>query len=208
VIAVSDSYANDAAMGKIVAKYFVADSGGKGNALLEHVPAYPILGGFTDAFTAEVKSSCPGCSVKFVNVTIPQLAAGQLVSTVVGALRQNPSANYLVFDDGPFATGINSALAAAGLSKVKIIGEAGDPTNLAALRSGTQAAWTGYSAAYETYQDMDAMLRDAEGMPIPVAQEGVQPTQLLTKANVGPTTDWNYPIDALQQFKALWKISG
>jgi ribose transport system substrate-binding protein len=208
VIAVSDSYANNAAMGKIIAKYFVADSGGKGNALLEHVPAYPILGAFTDAFTAEVKSSCPGCTVKFVNVTIPQLAAGQLVSTVVSGLRQNPSANYLVFDDGPFATGINSALAAAGLSKVKIIGEAGDPSNLAALRSGSQAAWTGYSAAYETYQDMDAMLRDAEGMSIPVAQEGVQPTQLLTKANVGSTTDWNYPTDALQQFEALWNVSG
>jgi hypothetical protein len=55
---------------------------------------------------------------------------------------------------------------------------------------------------------MDAMLRDAEGMPIPVAQEGVQPTQLLTKANVGSTSDWNYPADALQQFKALWKVSG
>jgi len=208
VIAVSDSYAQDAAMGKIVAKYFVADSGGKGKALLEHVPAYPILGGFTDAFSAEVKATCPGCSVKLVNVTIPQLAAGQLVSTVVSALRQNPTSNYLVFDDGPFATGITSALNAAGLSKVKVIGEAGDATNLAALRSGTQAAWTGYSAAYETYQDMDAMLRDAEGMTIPVDQEGVQPTQLLTKSNVGSTTDWNYPTDALDQFKALWKVSG
>jgi ribose transport system substrate-binding protein len=208
VIAVSDSYANDAAMGQIVAKYFVADSHGKGNAVLEHVPAYPILGAFTDAFTATVKSTCPGCSVKFVNVTIPQLDAGQLASTVVSALKQDPSANYLVFDDGPFADGITSALAAAGLSKIKVIGEAGDPAGLAALRSGTEAAWTGYSAPYETYQDMDAMLRDAEGMPIPTAQEGVQPTQLLTKANVGSVTDWNYPTDALQQFEALWKVSG
>ena len=52
------------------------------------------------------------------------------------------------------------------------------------------------------------MFRDAEGLPIPQAQEGVQQTQLLTKANVGSITEWNDPTDALQQFKALWHISG
>jgi ribose transport system substrate-binding protein len=208
VIADSDSYAQDAVMGKIIADYFVSDSGGKGNALIEHVPAYPILDGFTNSFASTVKSLCPGCTTQTVNVTIPQLAAGQLPSTVVSALKQDPSANYLVFDDGPFADGIGSALSAAGLSKVKIIGEAGDPAGLAALRSGSEAAWTGYSSPYETYEDMDAMLRDAEGMPIPTAQEGVQPTQLLTKANVGSITSWSYPTNALQQFEALWRVSG
>jgi ribose transport system substrate-binding protein len=204
----SDSYANDANMGKIIGDYFVSDSGGKGNAVIEHVPAYPILDGFTNSFTSTVKSLCPGCTTKTINVTIPQLGAGQLPSIVVSALRQDPSANYLVIDDGPFGDGITSALAAAGLSKVKIIGQAADPLGLAALRAGTQSAWTGFDARYQAYEDMDAMLRDAEGMPISQAQEGVQPTQLLTKANVGSTTDWNYPTNALHQFETLWKVSG
>ena len=52
------------------------------------------------------------------------------------------------------------------------------------------------------------MFRDAEGLPIPQAQEGVQRTQLLTKANVGSITEWHSPTDALQQFKALWQVSG
>ena len=50
VIGQSDAYAQDALMGKIVADYFVSDSGGKGNAVIEHVPAYPILDGFTTGF--------------------------------------------------------------------------------------------------------------------------------------------------------------
>src|SRR6516162_3532113 len=50
VIGQADSYAQDALMGKIVADYFINDSGGKGNAVIEHVPAYPILNGFTDGF--------------------------------------------------------------------------------------------------------------------------------------------------------------
>ena len=48
-------------MGKIIADYFVSDSGGKGNAVIEHVPAYPILDGFTTGFANEVKAQCPGC---------------------------------------------------------------------------------------------------------------------------------------------------
>jgi ribose transport system substrate-binding protein len=199
--------ADNSTQGNLMADYFVSDSNGKGNAVVAHVPGYAILDGFTNAFTARVKALCPGCTTATTNVTLPQLAAGQLVPTVISALKRNPSASYVVFDDGPFATGITSALAAAGLSKVKVIGEAGDSAALAALRNGTEAAWTGYSSPYATLQVVDAMFRDAEGLPIPQAQEGIQPTQLLTKANVGSITEWNYPTDALQQFKALWNVS-
>jgi ribose transport system substrate-binding protein len=199
--------ADDSTQGNLIADYFVSNSNGKGTAVIEHVPGYAILDGFTNAFTARVKALCPGCSTTMANVTLPQLAAGQLVPTVISALKRNPSANYVVFDDGPFATGITSALAAAGLSKIKVIGQAADTTGLASLRTGTEAAWSGYSSPYATLQVVDAMFRDAEGLPIDQAQEGVQPTQLLTKANVGSITEWNYPIDALQQFKALWKLS-
>ena len=205
---IANTSADNSTQGKLMADYFVSDSNGKGNAVIEHVPGYAILDGFTNAFAARVKTLCPGCTTTTTNVTLPQLAAGQLVPTVISALKRNPSANYVVFDDGPFATGITSALAAAGLSKVKVIGEAADPAGLAALRTGTEAAWTGYSSPYATLQVVDAMFRDAEGLPIPQAQEGGQQTQLLTKANVGAMTEWNYPTDALQQFKALWKMSG
>jgi ribose transport system substrate-binding protein len=199
--------ADNRTQGNLMADYFVSASNGKGNAVIAHVPGYAILDTFTNAFTARVKALCPGCTTTMANVTLPQLAAGQLVPTVISALKRNPSANYVAFDDGPFATGITSALAAAGLSKIKVIGEAADPAGLAAVRTGTEAAWTGYSSPYATLQVVDAMFRDAEGLPIPQAQEGVQPTQLLTKANVGSITEWNSPIDALQQFKALWKVS-
>lgn len=205
---IANTSADNSTQGNLMADYFVSDSNGKGNAVIEHVPGYAILDGFTNAFTARVKALCPGCTTTTTNVTLPELAAGQLAPTVISALKRDPSANYVVFDDGPFATGITPALDAAGLSKVKVIGEAADSAGLAALRAGTELAWTGYSSPYATLQAVDAMFRDAEGLPIPQAQEGVQQTQLLTKANVGSITEWNYPTDALQQFKALWQISG
>jgi ribose transport system substrate-binding protein len=206
VVVDSDSFANDANMGKIMANYFVSDSGGKGNAVVEHVPAYPILDGFTNTFQSEVKSLCPSCKITMANITIPDLVAGKTPSTLVSALRSNPSANYLVFDDGPFAAGIGSALSAAGL-KPKIIGQAADQTAIAALKAGQQQAWTGFDPVYSTYQMMDAMLRDSEGMPVPQDKEATQPTQLLTKDNVSNIANWSQPTDALAQYKKLWLLN-
>ena len=207
VIAQSDAYSQDALMGKIVADYFISDSGGKGNAVIEHVPAYPILDGFTTGFSNEVKAQCPGCKTSTTNITIPDLVAGKVGSDLVSALRSNSGANYLVFDDGPFADGITSSLSAAGLSKVKIIGEAGDTAGIAALKNGSEAAWTGFDPGYESYENMDIAFRDTEGMPIPLAQEAEQPTQLLTKATIGSTTNWSAPTDAQAQWLKLWHLS-
>jgi ribose transport system substrate-binding protein len=207
VIGQVDAYAQDALMGKITADYFISDSGGKGNAVIEHVPAYPILDGFTDGFGKEVKAQCPDCKTSTTNVTIPDLVAGKVPSTMVSALRQNSDANYLVFDDGPFADGITSALAAAGLKdRVKVIGEAADQAGIAALKNGTNAAWTGFDPGYQAYEDMDIAFRDALGMPIPLDQEATQPTQLLTKDTIGDTTNWSAPTNAQGQFLKLWHL--
>jgi ribose transport system substrate-binding protein len=211
VIAASNAYANDAEMGRVLAYFFVADSGGKGNAIIEHVPAYPILTAFTNSFTATVKSLCPSCKTETVDITIPDLAAGKIPSRMVSALRTNSDANYMVFDYGPFAEGINSALNAAGLSnKVKILGQAADQGAIGALKSGQQTAWTGFDPAYQAYAMFDSMFRDLEGLPISEAQEGLQPTQILTKDNINSVNIqngfWSEPADAPSQFKALWHM--
>jgi ribose transport system substrate-binding protein len=207
ILSDSNDYSNDANMGKITAYYMIADSGGKANAVIEHVPAYPILDGFTNGFTSTVKSLCPSCHTQLANVSLPDLAAGKLPAVLVSALRSNSSANYLVFDDGPFADGVSSSLAAADLSKVKIIGEAVDQSGLAALKAGTEAMWTGYDPGYLAYTMFDSMLRDAEGMPINQAQEAETPTQVLTHANVGSATTWSQPANAQAQFTKLWHVS-
>jgi ribose transport system substrate-binding protein len=208
VIVDANAYANDQLMGKVLADFFVSDSNGKGNVLVEHVPAYPILGGFTDGFQAEVKELCPDCKVKIQNITIPDLTAGKVPSVMTSALRSNPNTDYLAFDVGPFAGGIDSALSAAGLSnKVKIIGEAADEASIAALKSGKHTAWTGFDPVYSTYVMMDAMFRDALGMPIDQKKAGIQTTQILTKDNVGDITTWSEPKDALDQFKKLWQLN-
>ena len=207
IIVDANAYANDELMGKVLADWFIVDSKGKGNIVIEHVPAYPILEGFTDGFQAEVKELCPDCKVKIQDITIPDLTAGKVPSVMVSALRSNPDADYVGFDVGPFAAGIDSALAAAGMSeKVKIIGEAADEAAIAGLKSGKHAAWTGFDPVYSTRVMMDAMFRDSLGMPIDQEKSGLQTTQILTPDNVGDISTWSEPKDALDQFKALWQL--
>ena len=127
--------------------------------------------------------------MKIQDITIPDLVAGKVPSVMVSALRSNPDANYVAFDVGPFAAGIDAALASAGLSdKVKVIGQAADEAGIAALKAGKQTAWTGFDPVYSTYVMMDAMFRDSLGMPIDAEASGLQTTQILTKDNVGDIT--------------------
>ena len=100
IIVNANAYASDALMGKIMGDFFVSDSHGKGKAVIEHVPAYPILDGFTNGFNAEVKALCPGCKTTMSTSRSPTWSPARR-RAMVSALRSNPGANYLVFDDRP-----------------------------------------------------------------------------------------------------------
>jgi hypothetical protein len=204
VIADPDSYAADAEFARPVADYFISDSKGTGNALIVHVPSYPILDGFTDTFQKIVKQRCPGCKYKFLNLTLPQIANGTFTTAIISAVRADPDATYLVMDDGSWADSIPSGLAAAGLKgKIKVIGQAPNQAEMAAIRSGDEVLWTGFYAQETAMQAFDAMFRNLEGMPIP-AEDGITPTQAITKANIGSSDNWAEPSNALQQYEALW----
>jgi ribose transport system substrate-binding protein len=189
-----------------VADWFIVDSGGKGSALVPEVTGLPALAVFADAFSAQVKSLCPDCAVKTTDISLSQLGQGQTASVVVAALRKSSSTKYVIFEDGSFASGFNSALAAAGLKDIKIAGPNGDVQNLDAIRAGTQQAWIASNAYNAGYAVVDIALRHVLGAPI--TNSDLQPIQLLTKSTVGTTTNWDYPTDSVAQYLKLWGVSG
>jgi hypothetical protein len=211
VIDISDGHAQDDLMGRMVADEFIVDSGGKGKAVEEAVPQYPILTAFSQGFQSQVRADCPKCKISVANVSIPQLQAGQLNSVVVGAVRSHPGYNYLVSDDGPFFEAIVSALSAQGIHGEKILGEAGDAAGITGIKNGTELAWTGYSVVFAAWEMMDAAFHNAEGKPVPAA-DATQPTQMITKSNAGGISlnpnigGWNYPTNGLQQLERLWHL--
>jgi ribose transport system substrate-binding protein len=110
--------------------------------------------------------------------------------------------------DAVFAEALPAQLNAAGLGgKVKVAGCCGDTTTEAGLASGQFAAITGVNGAYAGFITLDAALRQAEGSPVP-ANEGILPVGLLVKGTtVKPADSYQYPLDFVDQFKKLWKLS-
>jgi ribose transport system substrate-binding protein len=207
VLGTPASIKNSHLMGTILGAWFVSDSSGTGQALIEHVPAFPILDGFIAGFKQEVSATCQACSLKVVNATIPQVSSGAVPGLMVSNLRSNPSYKYLIFDFSQFADGITSALSAAGLSGIKIAGEDADSSSFAALRAGTEQAWTVQNLPQQAWAGVDMLLRTLEGMPMDPGST-ILPTELITKSTVGNLTDlWSVPSDWQQQFKTLWKVS-
>lgn len=211
VIDSSDGYAQDSLMGELVADEVAINSKGSGKVVEEAVPAYPILDSFKDGFQSKLKVVCPKCKIAVADVSIPQLAAGQLGSVVASAVKTHPGYTYLVTDDGPFFDGITSTLSAQGISGEKILGEAGDETGFSDLKSGTNLMWTGYSVPGTAWEEFDAMVRNSEGLKVPKI-DATQPTQVATKANANSIVlnpslgGWSYPTNGLQQFYKIWKL--
>jgi hypothetical protein len=82
-----------------------------------------------------------------------------------------------------------------------------DPTGAASIRNGTEAAHTGGPAIpYLGFISMDMALRHMETGAISSAGDYTAPIQLMTKANIGNTSVWDAPSNALDQFLKLWKV--
>jgi len=193
--------------GKVLADWFIADSGGKGKAIIENLSAYPILANFVLGFTDEVKANCPGCSVDVAKFAPSDLAGGKINPSLVSKLRSDKSVKYLFFDNSGFSTGIDSALKAAGLNDVKVGGSGIDSNSVAAVKAGTQHAWIGTSWYYQGYAMADAAFRLQAGVTEGLEQNDQEPFQLFTKDNIDQLNgEYNAPTDALAQFQKLWGI--
>jgi ribose transport system substrate-binding protein len=205
VIASIGSDVNVQITAKVLADYFIANSGGKGKILQFQVPDFPILGAFDQAFRADVQASCPGCSVTPLTGTIAEVTSGGATAAIVSALQRNPQDTWLVTDDGPWVDGLPSALAAAHLH-VKVIGEGADVTNETGIKEGTMTAFTAVALDYGMWAMMDATLRHLEGMPNS-PNEGLLPLQLLVKAQDFTVSEsYNQPADFAAQMEKLWHV--
>ena len=209
IIVNANAYANDELMGKVLANFFITDSKGKGNVVIEHVPAYPILRGFTDGFQAEVKAQLPGLQGEDPGHHDPGPGRRQ------GAERDGVGA---ALEPGRRLRGLRRR-PVRGRHRLRARGRRPDGQGQdhrsgrrrgghRGLKSGKHTAWTGFDPVYSTYVMMDAMFRDSLGMPIDAEASGLQTTQILTTDNVGGITgNWGEPKDALDQFKKLWGMS-
>jgi ribose transport system substrate-binding protein len=204
-------YGSDStAIGKLLADAQISDSNGKpANSLLVSVPSYAVFVPTAAAYTAEIKATCPTCTVTNVNGTLPQLLGGQLIPAVVSAAKRATNVKYIVSVNGTFTAQLPQALKAAGLAgKFKIISGQGASADQQNVLDGTQLATVNSPLTMGGWQDLDMAIRVAMKLPIP-AGDHVVPVALLTKQNIGtPQDSYDIPSDYAAQFEKLWKVGG
>ncbi len=176
--------AQNAAIGKDLAAYVVANSGGKANVLYVDISIFQILSTLATSFHAELQALCPNCGYASIDTPLSALGTPTSVSNIVSYLRAHPNTNYVALSvQSALAAGLPAALDAAGLGNVKIIGQGPGPADFAAFKSGDEEAGVPFDYYTVDYLMLDSMARKWAGVPV---QHTAPPVWLATGLNTTP----------------------
>jgi ribose transport system substrate-binding protein len=157
--------------------------------------------GFTTALAA-----CAGCKVvATLQVGNADVVAGQLNQKFSTALLQHPSVNAVnVAIDGWFFLGLAQAIQSSGrANQLAVIGNFGEPGNLAFIRQGLgQDATVGFSAAWGAWAGVDALVRHFDNLPILPAGVGMQ---VIDSGHHMPAAGATFAYDPVIQYAAAYR---
>jgi ribose transport system substrate-binding protein len=195
--------------GRLMADYVAAEIGDESNAVIYNYPELPFSPIIVEAFTEELESVCPGCSVR--SVDIPATALGNTApNEVISDLQANPETTVAVFATDEGEIGLPTALKAAGID-VKTIGSAPEPTNLQYLKEGKETAALALDFPVLVWTFLDQAARGIVGQKQSGPEaEGLSVQQFLTKEDItfDPAKGWTGYPDFAEKFSKLWGVEG
>jgi ABC-type sugar transport system substrate-binding protein len=189
-------------IGKYLAAKVVADTNGKASVLYVNVSAFPILAAVGTSFEQWLGKLCTSCKYDSIDIALSALGKG-VPDTVVSYIRAHPDTNYVVLSEsGSLAPGLSAALSAAGLSKVKIIGQGPGIAEFQEIRSGSFEGGVPFDFQEIDWMMVDAIVRYQAHAPVKLT---APPLWFITKQNV-PQTTGLFPIvpNYKAQFLKLW----
>jgi ribose transport system substrate-binding protein len=192
----------NAQIAKYLSAAIVADSKGKANTLYVDIPAFTILASLGESLKKDYSAYCSSCGFEKLDVPLPQLANAP--NLIVSYLRSHPDVNYVALSvTDALGTGLPAALKAAGLTKVKIVGQGADPTAYQELAQGQILALVPFDYFSVDYQMVDALARHFAGVPIQLTPPS---RWLLTKDNLPSDYSKLFPVvpDYETKFLKLW----
>ena len=131
----------------------------------------------------------------------------------VAALQAHRQINIVASVSSETFYGLPAALSAAGITNVKLVGNAPAPQNLADIQAGTEAGGMGFDAPVSAWTDVDAVMRLLNGQPVSKDEaDGMGDAEWLNMGTLAPasvhqyTTGWTgYPTFAAM-FMKLWGV--
>ena len=190
-----------------MADQMIVDSGGTGNALFVNVPDFPTLAPLNDAIKKHIADNCSGCKLETLNISAGDLG-GDVASTVVAAVRQNPDAQYVIGSYANAVRGLPQALKAAGLDNIKVfVSQPTEPSVVEQVEKGDYAATILLPSGSFPWAVFDQIARVSLGMdPLQAKYADLGMALYTTKDFPKGTRSWD-PADYQQQYKTLWQLS-
>jgi ribose transport system substrate-binding protein len=174
---------------------------------------YPILEAGYEYLQKTSEKYCSECSTTEIVLTPEELGAGKAPSKIVATLQSNPDINALDFTVPDLLGGVNTALSAAGIEGVKMLGVAfgHSPEVLKGIESGEVSAWIAQPVSYEAWLMVDSMARLSEDMPLSEERSAsVLPTWVIDDPAafkyLEPNQQWEGPPGFEAEFESLWGI--
>jgi ribose transport system substrate-binding protein len=185
------------------AAWVAVDSKDTANSLYVNIPDFAILNTQFSNYQAGMATYCPTCQVAELNIALANLSTA--TTNIVSYLRAHSTVDYVIASTDGITVGLPAALKAAGLTRVKIVGQGATPVNLQYLHTGQEAADVAFPYFEAMYSMVSAVFQHYAGMQI--AASVAPPLWILTPQNA-PTATQAFPVVSNYQaeYGALWGV--
>jgi ribose transport system substrate-binding protein len=193
--------------GKLLADFIIANTEGKGSAVIVNIPEYPVLEETTKAAVAELEK-CSECESGTIEQSIGDAAGGKTASLVTAYLQQHPDTEYILLTAGEMSTGLRAALSSAGVGEnTKIISGYPLQPNVEAVASGSETAALALAQEEATWRIIDACARLSVGDSLKPVSGKFTTTYMQTANNVGETPELFQGAPGFEeQYEKLWGL--
>lgn len=198
-------------MEEALARFVVADSGGKAHVLENLNADGPSPAIFQSAGQKVYDGSCSDCKV-----AINKVSSGSfnlVGASTSAALLKDPSINYVHSQYEQFLHPTASGIQETGRTGIKVVTGAAQMSALTEVQGGQIVAASSQAAAYEGWAELDAALRLILEQPLP---DYVVPVRLFTKDTMADvkvteeaeaTGEWYGPATFTDEYQKLWGLS-
>jgi ribose transport system substrate-binding protein len=195
--------------GRVLAAWAYKQTGGKPDVVIIGSDEILPTGPFVKSIQDTLKSLCPECKQKYINVPVPEWGT-KIQGGVQSALVADPNVNFILPIYDSMSQFVVPALRITGRTgSVKIASYNGTPFVLDMVRTGEVDMDIGESLGWVGYAATDALMRALCGLaPVEVLNS---PLYIFDKANaatagVPANFDNGYGDSHIAGFKALWQI--
>jgi ribose transport system substrate-binding protein len=194
---------------KVMANYIPAEMSPEANVAVYEVPEVPFSTEVAEGLIANLKTACPDCSGRIVQIQASSLGT-KAPDEVVSDLQANPETTVAVFAVPEVSLGLPTAVSEAGI-EVETLNYGPPPGNLQQIKEGKETAGLAVSTPILAWTNLDQAMREIVGQKLTGPEaEGIDTQEFLRQEDItfDPKQGYAGYADFAERFAKLWGLEG